>query len=529
MSATAQTTAGTIEGTEENGLCVFRGVPFAAPPVGDLRFKAPQPVEPWDGVREAKSFGPISLQAPNEMLEALLPPSDPPQPQSEDCLYLNVWTPGLDGARPVMVWIHGGAFTIGSGSEDYYDGANLASRGDVVIVTINYRLGALGFLNLPALGETNFGMRDQVAALKWVQDNIANFGGDPNNVTIFGESAGGMSVASMMASPEAAGLFQKAIPQSGAGHNGLTVEATNATALKFCAALGVDPDDVDALMSADPADILAASVAVDPLADAESADPTDLLAATGAVDPLANAESAADLSGDGDSPTPQMPFQPVIDGAFLSSLPIDHIRDGSADGIATLVGTLDEEMKLLAAAGEADPMSEEAVTALLSMMHPDGPAAYATYRAARRERGEDDSPDEIFVAVISDVMLRIPGLRLADAQTSRAPTFAYLFDWKSPALGGALGSCHALELPFVFGTHDVAPEFCGAGPVADAFSELAMDTWLNFAKTGNPAGDGVDAPTWDAGAKPIQVLGDNPRVEHDWRGPEVGVWDEVIS
>ncbi|MYD73695.1 MAG: carboxylesterase family protein [Chloroflexi bacterium] len=508
MSAIAQTTAGTLEGAEENGLCVFRGIPFAAPPVGELRFKAPRPVEPWDGVREAKSFGPISLQAPNEMLEALLPVSDPPQAQSEDCLYLNVWTPGLDGARPVMVWIHGGAFTIGSGSEDYYDGANLASRGDVVIVTINYRLGALGFLNLPALGETNFGMRDQVAALKWVRDNIAGFGGDPGNVTIFGESAGGMSVASLMASPESAGLFQKAIPQSGAGHNGLSVEETNATAFKFCEALGVAADDVDALMAADASDILAASVA---------------------VDPLANPDAAADLSDGEASPTPQMPFQPVIDGAFLSSLPIDHIRDGSADGVATLVGSLDEELKLLAAAGAADPMSEEAVTGLLGMMHPDGASAFATYRAARRERGEDDSPDEIFVAAIGDVMLRIPGLRLADAQTSRAPTYAYLFDWESPAMNGALGSCHALELPFVFGTHAVAPEFCGSGPVADAFSELTMDTWLAFAKTGNPAGEGVDAPAWDAGAKPIQVLGDNPRVEHDWRGPEVGVWDEVIS
>ncbi len=509
MSAIAETTAGKIEGTEENGLCVFRGVPFAAPPVGALRFQAPQPVEPWTGVREAKTFGPISLQAQNEMLEALLPPSDPPQPQSEDCLYLNVWTPALDSAaRPVMVWIHGGAFTIGSGSEEYYNGAHLAARGEVVVVTINYRLGALGFLNLPALGETNFGMRDQVAALRWVQDNIANFGGDPGNVTIFGESAGGMSVASLMASPEAAGLFQKAIPQSGAGHNALSVEETNATAFRFCEALGIAADDVDALMTADPADILAASVA---------------------VDPIASAESAADMADAGASPTPQMPFQPVIDGAFLSQLPIDHIRNGSADGVATLVGSLDEEMKLLAAAGPSEPMSEAAVTAMLGMMHPDGAAAYASYRAARRERGEDDSPTEIFVAVIGDVMLRVPGLRLADAQTSRAPTYAYLFDWKSPGMDGALGSCHALELPFVFGTHATAPEFCGAGPDADAFAELAMDTWLAFAKTGNPAGDGVDAPSWDTAVKPIQVLGRNPRVEHDWRGSEISVWDEVIS
>ena len=509
MSAIAQTTAGAIEGIEENGLCVFRGVPFAAPPVGDLRFKAPQPVEPWEGVREAKQFGPISLQAPNEMLEALLPVSDPPQPQSEDCLYLNVWTPGLDdSARPVMVWIHGGAFTIGSGSEDYYDGANLASRGDVVIVTINYRLGALGFLNLPALGETNFGMRDQIAALKWVQENIANFGGDPGNVTIFGESAGGMSVGSLMASPEAAGLFQKAIPQSGAGHNALSVEETNATALKFCEKLGVDPSDVDALMSADPADILAASVA---------------------VDPIASAESAEEMADAGASPTPQMPFQPVIDGAFLLKLPIDHIRDGSADNVATLVGSLDEEMKLLAAAGPAEPMSEEAVTAMLGMMHPDGAAAYATYRAARRERGEDGSANEIFVAVIGDVMLRVPGLRLADAQTSQAPTYAYLFDWKSPGLDGALGSCHALELPFVFGTHALAPDFAGSGPAADALAEVTMDTWLAFARTGNPTSASAEAPSWDTETRPIMVLGDNVRIEHGWRDAEISVWDDVIS
>jgi NTP pyrophosphatase (non-canonical NTP hydrolase) len=156
-------------------------------------------------------------------------------------------------------------------------------------------------------------------------------------------------------------------------------------------------------------------------------------------------------------------------------------------------------------------------------------AIKAAERAEAGKRGEDDSPDEIFVAAIGDIMLRVPGLRLADAQTSRAPTYAYLFDWKSPGMDGALGSCHALELPFVFGTHDTAPEFCGSGPVADAFSELTMDTWLAFAKTGNPATTGAEAPTWDPEAKPIQVLGDNPRVEHDWRGPEVGVWDEVVS
>ena len=508
MSAVAETTAGMVAGTLEDGLCVFRGIPYAAPPIGDRRFRAPAPPEPWPGVRSAQAFGPISLQAPNEMLEALLPPADPPQPQSEDCLYLNVWTPGLDdAARPVMVWIHGGAFTIGSGSEPYYDGARLAKRGDVVVVTINYRLGALGFLNLPSLGETNFGMRDQVAALRWVQDNIANFGGDAHNVTIFGESAGGMSVGSLMASPEAAGLFHQAIPQSGAAHNALSAEETNATARKVCEHLAIDPDDADTLRAADAADILAASIA---------------------VDPIASAESATEMAGEGASPTPQMPFQPVIDGAFLSKLPIEHIREGSADGVATLVGALDEELKLLNAAGPAEPMSEEAVVAMFGMMHPDAAGAFAAYRAARRERGEDDSPNEIFIAAIGDIMLRVPGLRLADAQASRAPTYAYLFDWKSPGMGGALGSCHALELPFVFGTHGAVPEFAGAGDEADAFAELTMDTWLAFARQGAPGVSAVQAPLWDAETKPIMVLGAQPRVEHDWRGPELSVWDDVI-
>ena len=501
MAAIAETTAGKIEGTQEDGLCVFRGVPYAAPPIGDLRFRAPQPPQPWDGVRDTKAFSPIAPQVPNPVLEDLLPAPDPPQPQSEDCLYLNVWTPGLSGSRPVMVWIHGGAFTIGSGSEEYYDGANLAARGDVVIVTINYRLGAFGFINLPALGETNFGMRDQIAALKWVQANIANFGGDPANVTIFGESAGGMSVGSLMASPEAAGLFHKAIPQSGAAHNALTMEETQATGRKVAEHLGIAPDDVDALRAASTEDVLAASVAVDPLA-------------------------SGDMSGAA-SPTPQMPFQPVIDGAFLSKLPIEHIREGSADGIATLVGSLDEEMKMIIAVVPEDP-SEEDVIAGLGAMHPDGPAAYAAYRAARRERGEDDSPGEIFIAVIGDVMLRVPGLRLADAQTSRAPTYAYLFDWKSPGLDGKLGSCHALEIPFVFGTHAGAPQFAGSGPAADALAEATMDTWLAFARSGNPTNPAVQAPAWNTETKPIAVLGENNRVEHNWRAEELSVWDNIL-
>ena len=512
--AIAQTVQGQLRGAEAEGLHVFRGVRYAQAPLGQLRFRPPQPAETWQGVRDALEFGPIAPQQPIPMLEALLPSVD--QPQSEDCLYLNVWTPGVDdGARPVMVWIHGGAFTIGSGSEAAYDGANLARRGDVVVVTINYRLGALGFLNLPSLGGTNFGMRDQTLALRWVQENIASFGGDPGNVTIFGESAGGMSVGSQMASPEAAGLFQKAIPQSGAGHNALTMEQSEATARRFAAVLGVDPDDAEALRAAPADQVLQASVAVDPLS-------------AGEFDP-----------GEDGAGATEMPFQPVVDGSFLPQRPIDAIRAGAASGVATLVGALDEEMKLLNAAALTapegaevpPPPDEDAVIAALSQLHPNPQAAFNTYRAARRERGEDDSPAEILTAVIGDVQLRVPGLRLADAQAEQGgapPVYSYLFDWKSPALNGALGSCHALELPFVFGTHGIAPDFAGSGPAADALAELTMDSWLAFAKSGDPSTPTLSTPVWDTDSKPLSVLGANPRVEHDWRGPEMSVWDGVL-
>ena len=187
-------------------------------PSAELRFRAPQPHPGWAGVRDATEFGPIAIQQVNEGLEALLP--SPRQPQSEDCLLLNVWTPAVDDARrPTMVWIHGGGYTIGSGSEPYYTGANLAARGDVVVVTINYRLNVLGFLNDPELDEFNLGTRDQIAALGWVHDNIASFGGDPGNVTIFGESSGGQSMTTLLAAPAAAGLFQRAIPQSPDPHH----------------------------------------------------------------------------------------------------------------------------------------------------------------------------------------------------------------------------------------------------------------------------------------------------------------------
>src|SRR4030043_598495 len=260
MSSNKQTVvstkAGKVEGTFENGLYVFRGIPYAAPPVGARRWMPPQSVKPWDGVRQAKKFGPIAPQSP--MPGGLIMQAD--QPQSEDCLFLNVWTPGLDNAkRPVMVWIHGGAFVMGSGSDPMYDSDKLVKRGNIVLVSINYRLGMLGFLRLkdatggkiPATG--NEGLLDQVLALKWVKNNIAAFGGDPKNITVFGESAGSMSIACLMVIPKAKGLFQKGIMESGVGSVAVPKEEANRCGELFLKVSDIKRDDVKAMRALTPA------------------------------------------------------------------------------------------------------------------------------------------------------------------------------------------------------------------------------------------------------------------------------------
>ena len=501
MAAIVQTEAGRVHGSSENGLGVYRGIPYAAPPVGDLRFRVARPHPGWDDVLDCESFRPIAPQIPNEALEAVV--GGAPQEQSEDCLFLNVWTPGTDDAvRPVMVWIHGGAFTLGSGSDGLYDGAMLASRGDVVVVTINYRLGALGFLHLPALEESNFGMRDQVAALRWVRDNIDSFGGDPGNITIFGESAGGMSVSSLMGSPEATGLFHKAIPQSGAGHHGIEDPQAVIHGEMFCEQLGIDPSDADALQSAEVDDILAAQAKLE-------------------EQMLYVAMEAGKQ--------PEMPFRPIVDGEFLTEMPIDAVRAGQAAGVSALIGCLDEESKLFTAMVPTEPPNEEDSVAIMDGLHGDGRKLYDIYRAAREARGELATPYEIQTAASGDELFRIPAQRLLDAQSQHNDqTWCYLFDWKSPMLDGALGSCHALDIPFVFGTHEVAAAFAGEGVAANGLAELTMDTWLAFARSGDPSTDNLSWPKWDAETRPTVVLGESARIEENFRAEEVAAWDGVL-
>ena len=463
-----ETTAGKIEGIFRRGLYAFRGIPYAAPPVGRLRWLPPEPPEPWSGVRPAQRLASIAPQMPMglELLD-----SPVPEPQDEDCLYLNVWTPGLDDVRrPVMVWIHGGGFTSGSGSSLMYNGRTLSSRGDTVIVTINYRLNVLGFLNLnevtggriPATG--NEGLLDQAFALEWVHNNIASFGGDPDNVTIFGESAGGFSVGSLLALPKAKGLFHKAILQSGAAHTAhTTVESAKHVSGTFLEILGISPDDIDGLRA----------LTVEQLIDGQ--------------------RELAAKANDPNSGIGSLALRPVVYNDILPQLPIDVVASGSADNIDILVGTNLDEAKLFTAMNEGlSEMDEARLLRRLRRLIPAGdvPTLVENYRKARDERGMSTTPAELFMAIQTDKGFRIPAVRLAEHHSRRnQSTYMYLFTWASPMRGGALGACHALELGFVFGMLD--ENFSGSGPEAEALAKNIQDAWLTFARTGDPSCEGL--------------------------------------
>ena len=567
MSTIVTTSRGRLEGRDEGGLVVFRGVPYAAPPEGARRFLPPEPYARWAGVRAAQAFGLAAPQNAAEMgplFRLGLGAS------GEDCLSLNVWTPALDHARrPVMVWIHGGAFVLGAGSQWLYDGAALARRGDVVVVTINYRLGALGFLHLatrfgadlPASG--NEGLLDQIAALAWVRDEIAAFGGDPGNVTIFGESAGSMSVATLLGAPGAAGLFHRAILQSGAANYVWPRTVAAAITDAVLDTLGVDDAaalralPVDRVLAAQRRAFLAAVLGTDHVLHGLTPGGQRLVGAAflglalarrplggaGAAltrglagylrrrrerrPPGKAAEALAALRGRG------LPFQPVVDGHTLPRPPLDAIADGHAGRVPVLVGTNRDESKLFLfldpEGGALDQAGLEARA--VELMGARAGHVIAVYREARRARGESVAPAELWSAIESDRTMRHPAMRLAARQRAHQPrTYAYLFTWSSPFMGGVLGACHALELPFVFGTlgHPMLRPFAGKGPAAEALAARIQDAWLGFARTGDPSSRGLGAwPAYDAATRATMILDRECRIEAAPREPERAVWDAV--
>lgn len=456
MTAIVQTRSGPVAGVDPDGVIRFLGIPYAAPPFGGRRMRRPQAPPAWSGLREASRFGATVPKGPYPPpFDQLLPD---PQIDGEDCLNLNVWTPDLGGRRPVYVWIHGGAFANGSGAVAQYDGTAFARDG-VVCVTINYRLGADGFLDTGD-GETNVGIRDQIAALEWVRDNISNFGGDPGLVTVGGESAGAMSVAALLASPGAAGLFRRAVLESGAGHHAISRDAARKVARALADRLGVEATR-DAIAGVPVKDLIGAQMELE-----------------------AEIQLGADFARWAEVAANALAFEPVIDGEVIPALPVASIRSGSGASVDVLIGTnSDEELLFLEPTGVAASIDDERLR-----------AAVAAYGFADAERVIDvyatagGSPGHRLAAVVTDWYFRIPAIRVAEA---RAPgpgrSYVYEFTWKSRARGGVLGACHALEVPFVFDTLGADGSEWITGP--EAPRELATEmhsAWVGFITEGDP-------------------------------------------
>jgi para-nitrobenzyl esterase len=500
------TAAGKIEGRELNGAAApvlqFRNVPFAATTGGANRFLPAQPAPPWDGVRDGTEHGRIAPQ-PASPLEALL--GSGKMEQSEDCLTLTITTPGLDGSRPVMVWIHGGAFVGGTGATPWYDGAAFARNGDVVVVAINYRLGSLGFMHVGhLLGDAyadsgSAGIGDQVAALEWVRDNIAAFGGDPTRVTIFGESAGGMSVGCLLGSPRVEGLFQTAIAQSGAAQNGSTLHQAAEVTELVLTDLGLTESGADGLLEVDVERLLAAQVAA-----------SATITATRGME---------GLSGGG------LPFQPVIQTPTLPQLPLDAIRGGSAAGVRVVAGTTTEEWKLFGLMLRAtQPALDEArlLGRATRSLGEAGPAIVETYTANR----PGQAPEDVWSAIITDFVFRIPAIRMLEAQLGhRDDVYLYEFDHRSTAWDGALGACHAIEIPFAFDNLDAAGAAAFIGEIGDAERTLARETnaaWI-------AAGTGAEPwDRYDLERRATRRLGGaTPGILDDPAGDERQLWSAL--
>ncbi|GAC1315507.1 MAG: carboxylesterase/lipase family protein [Acidimicrobiales bacterium] len=492
------TSNGPVRGkpTPEGDVLLFRGIPYAAPTGGASRWRPPGPPERWDEVLDATRFGPAAPQNPSALETAR---GATRTVAGEDCLRVNVWTPAADDRRrPVLVWIHGGGFTGGSGATPWYDGRRFCRRGDVVVVSLNYRLGVLGFLDLSALGDAGLdhagtaGLLDQIAALAWVRDNIAAFGGDPTNVTVFGESAGAMSIGTLLAMPAASGLFHKAILQSGAAQNTSSPERARMIAAEVLGAAGLR--SVDALRDV-PVEVLLA----------------------------AQAEVERRHQGGG------LPFQPVWGGPDLPAPPLEAVTAGAAAGIPLLVGTTLEEMRLFGIWDDnlASLDDDGIVARWRGAVGEQTAKIVAAYRAER----PDASAADLWTAVATDWVFRMPAIRLLEAQLTHQPScWSYLFTMRSTAFGGMLGACHALEIPFVFDTLDRpgVAMFTGDPEGAAELAVAMQEAWIAFARDGAPASPGLPPwPAYDSQTRATMELGPQRRVIADPYDRERRLWDEV--
>ena len=496
-----KTNYGELQGYKDNEIEVFKGIPYASPPIKEKRFIKPFPPEPWEGIFNATEFGPISPQVPYYFTQK------PHPPQSEaDCLTLNIWTPSCDNKRrPVMFWIHGGGFTNGNASRPSFNGIHLSKRGNIIVVSINYRLGILGNLYVPDI-TSNAALLDLVASLKWVKENIEFFGGDPDNVTIFGNSAGSVFVCLLMATPKAKGLFKRAIAQSGAlRENAFLPEQSIKNFQRLCEFLKIDINNLEEALKK------LQMVSVEKIIEMQG-------------------KLRQDISS----------ISPVVDGEIIPSDALDLIKSGYASNIDLLIGTDWNESSFfipfrigLVFVSNDEVKKEETTNETANEFIRNslkkisiGEEGISKFIEVYRKNREN--PGDMVDGFFTDVMFRIPSIKTAEAHSNKnGNTFMYLFDYPSPMKNGDLGSIHTIENVFVFDSFDEFPLeiYPTSSEEVKSISHKMMDSWIAFARTGNPNYEGL--PEWlpyDPTIRATMIFGKEIKSVNDPSGEERKVW-----